>query len=112
MKVYGRHHHHHENPWDEAPPWAIELGHIVGLLLANTEKIMSTIEDFEATLTAIDGKVATVKTDVETLIAKLAAIPPGGLTPAQQAAIDGAVVHAQKIATDLGGIDTEVNPAP
>jgi hypothetical protein len=76
------------------------------------EKLMNTVEDFEAVLTTIDGKVSVLKTDMETLLAKLAAIPPGGLTPAQQAAIDAAVVHAQKIATDLGAIDTEVNPPP
>lgn len=75
-------------------------------------RLMASISDFETALAAIDEKVGVVKTDVETLIAKLAAIPPGGLTPEQQAAIDAAVQHAQNIATSLGAIDTEVNPSP
>jgi hypothetical protein len=82
------------------------------LVTGNTEKIMADVTDLKPALDAIDAKVSVVKTDVDTLLAKLAAIPTVGLTPAQQAAIDDAVAHANIIAASLGAIDTTVNPAP
>ena len=80
------------------------------LVTGTTEKIMSDVTDLKPALDAIDAKVTVVKTDVDTLLAKLAAIPTAGLTPAQQAAIDDAVAHANIIAASLGAIDTTVNP--
>ena len=35
MKLFGFEHHHHESPWDEAPPWAIELRCMLGQILDN-----------------------------------------------------------------------------
>ena len=89
-----------------------ELSHKLDLILSKQELIMSTFDDLTAQLTAIAAAVTTVKTDVDGLLAKLAAIPPAGLTPAQQTALDAAVTTAQGIATSLGAIDTEVNPKP
>ena len=80
------------------------------LILEKENTIMSDVTDLKPALDAIDAKVTVVKTDVDTLLAKLAAIPTAGLTPAQQAAIDDAVAHANIIAASLGAIDTEVNP--
>ena len=80
-------------------------------LLQQMERLMSTFTDLKTALDAVAADVATVKTDVETLLAKLAAIPAGGLTTDQQAALDAAVTQAQGIATSLGAINSEVNPA-
>ena len=80
------------------------------LVTGNTESIMSQVTDLKPVLDLIDTKVSAVKTDVDTLLAKLANIPTGGLTPEQQAAIDDAVQHANSIAASLGAIDTTVNP--
>ena len=74
------------------------------------DRLMSTFDDLTATLNSISVKVTAVKSDVDSLLAKLAAIPPAGMTPAQQAALDAAVSTAQGIATSLGAIDAEVNP--
>ena len=81
-------------------------------LIEGQQKIMSTLADLEAKLVAIDGKVATVASDIDALLAKLAAIPTAGLTPEQQATLDAAVTHAQAIADSLGAIDTKANPVP
>lgn len=80
------------------------------LILNNQETIMADINDLKPALDAIDVKVAAVKTDVDNLIAKLSAVPPAGLTPEQQTAINDAVAHAQNIAASLGAIDTTANP--
>jgi len=82
------------------------------LLLEGQEKIMSNLSDLEAKLGNIDAKVTLVATDIDTLLAKLAAIPTGGMTPEQQAALDAAVTHAQAIADSLGAIDSKANPGP
>ena len=76
------------------------------------KRIMSTLADVQAAQAATDAKIATVKADVEALLAKVAAIPPAGLTPEQQAAIDDITAHATKINDSLGAVDGEVNPAP
>lgn len=72
------------------------------------DNIMASLEDLKAVLDGIGPKVTAVKTDTESLLAKLAAIPPIGLTPEQQAAIDAAVVEAQGISDSLGAIDAAV----
>lgn len=68
---------------------------------------MSTLADLQAAQAATDVKIATIKTDVEALLTKLDNIPTGGLTPAQQAALDDAVAHANKINDSLSALDTE-----
>jgi hypothetical protein len=111
MRVsFGEHYHFHNSPWDDAPPWAIELREMCIITLLKMDQLMSTQADLEAALSVIDGKVTAVKADVDGLLAKLAAIPTPGMTPEQQAALDAAVVHANAIAASLGAIDTTVNP--
>jgi hypothetical protein len=72
--------------------------------------LMSSFDDLKAAQAETDAKIATVKTDLETLIAKLAAIPPAGLTPEQQTALDDAVAHAGAINASLAAVDAEANP--
>lgn len=86
-----------------------KLGHLQRLM----EYIMSNFDDLKSALAGIGDKVTTVKTDVETLLAKLTDLqnnPPSGMTPEQQASLDDAVTTAQGIAESLGAIDAEANP--
>src|SRR6266404_7985938 len=101
------HHHYHIEPDPEVLARLAAIDQKLDLVM---ETIMSAITDLKPILDSITGKVSTVKTDVETLLAKLAAVPTVGLTPDQQAAIDAAVAQAQGIADSLGAIDAEVNP--
>jgi uncharacterized protein YoxC len=80
-------------------------------IIKQQEKIMSTFDDLKASLDTVTANVTTIKTDVEALLAKLAAIPTGGLTADQQAALDAAVTQAQGISTSLGAIDAEAKAA-
>lgn len=66
--------------------------------------------DIQAAQAVTDQKLAAVSADVTTLLAKIAAIPTGGLSTAQQAAIDDIAIHAGKINDSLSGIDTSANP--
>jgi uncharacterized protein YoxC len=103
MGILTTHHHHYHF----SDPVTLAL---LRNLFKTLEKIMSTFDDLKAALDATDAKVTTIKTDVETLLAKLAAIPTGGMTADQQAALDAAVTHAQAIVASLTAVDEEVNP--
>lgn len=72
MKVFGFPDSHQiRDPWSDAPAWALEIGLMLAIVIGNQEDIMSTIADLTSTLDSIGAKVTTVKTDVETLLAKL-----------------------------------------
>lgn len=87
---------------------------LLGTILENQETLMSTFEesvaDIKAKQDVTDTKVATVKADVEKLLGLLAAVPPAGLTPEQQAALDAVAAHAGAINDSLAAVDAEVNP--
>lgn len=71
---------------------------------------MATLADAQAAQAITDQKIAAVATDVQTLLAKISAVPTDGLTPEQQAAIDDIATHAGKINDALSAVDTSANP--
>lgn len=73
--------------------------------------IMATLEELNAAFATISSAVDKVSADTDNLLAQLASIPPGGLTPEQQAAIDSAVTSATAIADRLKAIDDKVPDA-
>jgi len=73
--------------------------------------IMATLDELNAALTTISSEVDKVSADTDNLIAQLANIPTGGLTPEQQASIDAAVASATAIADRLKAIDDKVPDA-
>jgi uncharacterized coiled-coil protein SlyX len=77
----------------------------------NMETIMATLEELNAAFATISSAVDKVSADTDNLLAQLASIPPGGLTPEQQAAIDSAVASATAIADRLKAIDDKVPDA-
>jgi len=95
----------------EAPRWAITLREMVSQILTNQETTMATLDELNAALATISSEVDKVSADTDALLAKLAAIPTGGLTPEQQKAIDDAVVSATAIADRLKAIDDKVPDA-
>jgi len=95
----------------EAPRWAQTLREMVSQVLTNQETTMATLDELNAALAAISSEVDKVSADTDALLAKLAAIPTGGLTPEQQAAIDAAVESATGIAARLKTIDDKVPDA-
>ena len=75
------------------------------------ETIMATLDELNASFVTISSAVDKVSADTDNLLAQLAAIPPGGLTPEQQAAIDAAVSSATAIADRLKALDDKVPDA-
>lgn len=82
------------------------------LILKNQGKIMSTLADAQAAQAATIALLATLKTDVDALAAKINAGIPGTLTADQQAAIDDITAKANAINTSLQGIDTDALGTP
>lgn len=74
MKIFGHDHHHCDDPWNEAPPWAVELREMLSLVLQREEYIMSQLTD------ALDQAEAAAKANsdaddsAEKLLIKLAAM--------------------------------------
>lgn len=82
---------------------------------------MADFADLKTALDAASAKVAAVKNDTNTLLAKISALqanPPSGITPEQQAQLDDAVTTAQNLVSSLSAIDDQVpdeapaEPAP
>lgn len=89
------------------------LLHIDQKLTQLESKIMASFDDLKAAQDATDSIIAKVKTDVETLTAMIAAIPPAGMTAEQQAALDAAAAKASAINDSLSAVDAmTADPAP
>lgn len=60
----------HDNPWKEAPDYAIEIGIGLSVIIQNQEKIMSAIDDLKtaiaAMITEATGDVASLVTQINT----------------------------------------------
>lgn len=78
------------------------------------ERKMSALDDklaaIKASQAATVTKIAAVKTDLETVLGKIANFPDGGLTADQQNALVDIEAHSEAISDSLSAIDTEANP--
>jgi len=77
---------------------------------------MSDLDDELASIKATQdvtlAAVASCKTGIESLLAKLAAVPTAGLTPAQKTALDAIRDEGVTIAQNLSAVNTEMAPPP
>lgn len=105
------HHTHHHHSVEARCEVMRRLDALDEKLTSVKDTIMATLEELNAALSTISNEVDKVSADTDNLLAKLAAIPTGGLTPEQQAAIDAAVVSATAIADRLKAIDDKVPDA-
>jgi prophage DNA circulation protein len=111
MKLHIHHYHHHVEARCEVMRRLDALDQKFDLILEDQEILMASFEELKASQDAIVGLVGKVKTDVETLAAQIAAIPPGGMTAEQQKALDDAVTQANAIKDSLSAVDA-LTPDP
>lgn len=52
MQTYGHIYHRCDDPWNKAPPWALELREMLSLILCQMEFIMADIDDLEVAVKA------------------------------------------------------------
>jgi hypothetical protein len=81
----------------------------IGTIATLLGDLAMSFEDLKAAQDATDAKIDAVKADIVLLMEKLAAIPPAGMTPEQEAALADAVTHANSINDKLGALDA-MNP--
>src|SRR5215813_12008824 len=82
-------------------------------LTANQESIMATVQEALDAVTAAKGKVDSLETLVKQLHDIIVAMPTGGLTPEQQAAIDQIKTLSDTEATEVqAAIDANQPPTP
>ena len=81
FKLFARHRHHNDSAWADAPPWAVELREMLGLILNRERDVMTVQADIAAALaqlttdmTAQTTASAGFVTYVQGLNAQLAAI--------------------------------------
>lgn len=104
-EIIHRHYHTFLPCGPNEDQWVVEFRSKLDLILENHGILMATFEELKEAQDAIMALVGKVKTDVETLHAQIAAIPAGGMTPEQQAALDAAVVAAKSIVDSLSNVD-------
>ncbi len=83
----------------------------LGIITNRRGKIMASFDDVKAAQAVTDSKIAAVAADVQELLAKIAAIPPAGMTAEQQAALDDIAAHAAAINDSLSAVDALNPPA-
>jgi hypothetical protein len=75
---------------------------------------MTALDDQLAAIAAAQGDTATqlalVATDIGKLLSAIAAMPPGGLTPAQQVALNNIQASATSIDSGIAAINLQANP--
>jgi hypothetical protein len=62
MNLFGRHPRQDEQTWDNAPPWAIELG---AMILYTWEQQMAAIDDLKTAVTNLATEVAAVSNAID-----------------------------------------------
>jgi len=108
MHIHHHYYHHSSEARCEVMRRLEEMSEKIDLV---KETIMATLEELTTVLGTISSEVDKVSADTDNLLAQLAAIPTGGLSPEQQAAIDSAVASATAIADRLKAIDDKVPDA-
>lgn len=123
--LFGFRYHNRYNPWDDAPPWAIELRQMLRVLLREERVIMSVQSDIADALAKVQGDVASqttviggLTTFIQGLKDQIAALAANSADPATAAALNTLATQieantsatATAIATQPGG--TPATPPP
>jgi hypothetical protein len=122
MNIFGFNEHQNNDPWRNAPPWAVELREMVRLVLMRENRIidteniiMSTLDDDLAEVTEQGSRLDSIDTLITTLNQRIAdALSGTTLPPGVQAKVDAVFAGLQ---ANKAKIDTALNtnvppPAP
>lgn len=99
MRVFGRHVHNCGDPWAEAPPWAVELGFMLALVLKEETIIMSQADDLNNAVTSLATGFTALDAAVQAELVAIAAALAGTPNPviAQAIANIGAITGTMAI---------------
>jgi hypothetical protein len=66
--MFGFNYHNCDRPWDDAPPWAIELREMIRIVINKENRVMTTQADIAAALAAVTSDVAAQTTVTASLV--------------------------------------------
>lgn len=116
MKLFAHHHHHCDDPWEQAPPWALELYEMLGLIIQYQENAMATLDEILADVTDESTQIDGLSTLIDGLKQQLAdALAGANLPPAVQTKVDAIFTKAEankgKIAAALAANAPPFDPS-
>lgn len=109
MKLFGFRFHNHQSPWDDAPPWALELREMMSIVLMNQETEMAAIDDLQAAVTAEDTVIDSAITLIQGIPALIAA---AGVDPAKLAALQTDITTKSQALANAVAANTPAAPTP
>jgi hypothetical protein len=110
MKLFAFRHHNHPSPWDEAPPWAMELREMLSLVIDNQETEMAAIDDLQAAVAAEDTVIDSAITLIQGIPALIAA---AGVDPAKLTALQNDITaKSTALAAAVAQNTPAAKPAP
>jgi hypothetical protein len=102
-RIFGFSRHRNRDPWEGAPHYALEIGAMLGTIIANQETIMSDISQLQAVAARLQASDADalsllqhIKDQNTELASKLASVQAED--PAEQQKIDDVVAGLKKTA--------------
>ena len=122
FRLFAHHHHKTSNPWASAPPWALELREMIGLVLqssARTEKrdvnMSVTLDKATASLAGLTNAADAIEKVVDTLAEEIRNVTddPAVLAVLDQVDAKSAEIVAKALANTpaVSDIATASNPA-
>lgn len=111
MQLFAFEHHHERSPWDSAPPWAIELRVMLGLILKTEEDLMSAASDLNNAVSALALGFASLDTAVQTELTALSAALADNNTDAINQAISNISTVTNKMAADAAALTASIPAA-
>jgi hypothetical protein len=117
MKLFGFDHHRNRSPLDGAPDWAVELAVMLGIVIHNTEYIMSQADDLNNAVTSLATGYSAlhdaVQVETDALTKAMSTIPQPD--PATATAITQAIANISavtgKMATDAAALTASIPAA-
>lgn len=109
FRLYARHIHHNDQPWDGAPHWAVELREMMGLLFIILETKMSKLDD---ALAALASAQLANHNAVQTEIAALKTLIANGDQAGANAAADKIMGIVATMTSDTNDLATSAASSP
>src|ERR1700730_12550463 len=95
MRLFAFEHHHNQEPWAGAPPWAIELREMLAVITNREETIMSAKDDLNNAVTALTTGFNALDTTIQPELAAIVAAAGGN------AVIEQAVANIAAVTTGM-----------
>ena len=73
MRLFAFEHHRHETPWDQAPPWALELREMLSLAIHQEIHMSKELDDLTAQVKANSEVEASALTLINGIAARITA---------------------------------------